>query len=176
MLWLGNVVLGKGIQYLVEAAHQLRGQNIQILVAGPIWISAQVVRSFPSSIRMVGRVTRDKLNEIYKQAHVFVLPTISDGFAVTQLEAMAHGLPVVTTPNCGRVVTDGFDGLIVPARDGDALANALAYLDANRDLVREMSRNALATVRRYDLPSNALLMKEMALRERSRVRFATLAR
>ena len=110
---------------------------------------------------MLGRVTRDRLGEVYRQSHVFVLPTISDGFAITQLEAMAHGLPVVITPNCGRVVTDGVDGLIVPARDSRALADALARLDADRELVREMSRNALQTIRKYDLPSNAKLICDL---------------
>ena len=118
VLWLGNVVLGKGIQYLVEAARLLQNRKIEILLAGPMGISPDVVRSFPTNIKILGRVTRDRLGEVYRQAHVFALPTISDGFAVTQLEAMAHGLPVVITPNCGRVVTDGVDGVIVPARDG----------------------------------------------------------
>jgi glycosyltransferase involved in cell wall biosynthesis len=97
---------------------------------------------------------------------VFVLPTLSDGFAITQLEAMAHGLPVVTTPNCGRVVTDGVDGFIVPARDSRALADALVRLDSDRSLLREMSRNALQTVKRYDLPSNAKLINALVLTHR----------
>lgn len=158
VLWLGNVVLGKGIQYLVEATRVLNNPKIEILLAGPMGISPEIVQSFPANIRILGRVTRDKLSEIYQQAHVFVLPTISDGFAVTQLEAMAHGLPVVTTPNCGQVVTDGMNGLIVPARDSQALADALARLDADRLLLKEMSVNALETVKRYDLPSNARLI------------------
>jgi glycosyltransferase involved in cell wall biosynthesis len=160
VLWLGSVILRKGIPYLVEAARLLQGQDIEFLVAGQVGISDRAVRAFPPNMKVLGRVTRDKLGEVYRQAHVFVLPTISDGFAVTQLEAMAHGLPVVATPNCGRVVTDGADGLIVPPRDGKALANALARLHNDRPLLREMSRNALTTVRSYDLPSNAILINE----------------
>ena len=155
VLWLGNVILSKGIQYLVQAAKLLEKQDIEFLLAGPVGIEEQVVRTFPSNIRLLGRITRDHLSQIYRQAHVFVLPTISDGFAVTQLEAMAHGLPVVVTPNCGRVVTHGMDGFLVPARDSRALAEALAQLNANRGLVREMSRHALKTILTYDLPSNA---------------------
>lgn len=168
VLWLGNVVLGKGIQYLVQAARLLLGRNIQFLVAGPVGISEHVVRTFPQNVQMLGRVTRDRLSDIYRQSHVFVLPTISDGFAVTQLEAMAHGLPVVVTPNCGRVVTHGLDGFLVPARDGKALADTLACLDANRKLVREMSRNALKTIRKYDLLSNARRICELTSRHRKR--------
>ncbi|HTA31364.1 MAG TPA: glycosyltransferase family 4 protein [Candidatus Cybelea sp.] len=161
VLWLGNVALRKGIPYLVEAARSLQKQNIEFVLAGPLAISQQAVKSFPANITILGRVTRDHLHRVYRQAHVFVLPTISDGFAITQLEAMAHGLPVVTTPNCGQVVTHGLDGFIVPARDGQALADALARLDADRPLLREMSRHALQTVKQYDLPSNARLINKL---------------
>jgi glycosyltransferase involved in cell wall biosynthesis len=166
MLWLGSVILRKGIQYLAEAARQLQNQNIEFLVAGPLGVSEHAVQSFPPNMKLLGRITRDRLDEVYRQAHVFVLPTLSDGFAITQLEAMAHGLPVVTTPNCGRVVTDGVDGFIVPARDSRALADALVRLDSDRSLLREMSRNALQTVKRYDLPSNAKLINALVLTHR----------
>jgi glycosyltransferase involved in cell wall biosynthesis len=164
VLWLGSVILRKGIQYLVEAAKLLRNQNIEFLLAGPLGISERAVRSFPPNIKPLGWITRDKLGDIYRQAHVFVLPTISDGFAITQLEAMAHGLPVITTPNCGRVVTDGIDGFVVPPRDSQRLADAIARLDANRKLLREMSANALKTVLAYCLPSNARMIHELTLR------------
>jgi len=163
VLWMGSVILRKGIQYLVEAARKLERQNVEFLLAGPLGISRQAVRSFPSNIKVLGRVTRDKLADFYRQAHVFVLPTLSDGFAITQLEAMAHGLPVITTPNCGRVVTDGVDGFIVPARDSKALADAIARLDTNRSLLRAMSANTLLTVIRYDLSSNAKMIELLTL-------------
>ncbi len=154
VIWLGSVILRKGIQYLIEAARLLADENIEFIVAGPIGISAEVCKSFPANVKVLGRVTRDQLTSIYEQGHVFVLPTVSDGFAITQLEAMAHGLPVIATPNCGRVVTDGLDGLVVPARDGAALAAALARLNADRPLIADMSRNALETIKQYDLSSN----------------------
>jgi glycosyltransferase involved in cell wall biosynthesis len=166
VLWLGSVVLRKGIQYLVEAARKLERLKMEFLLVGPLGISRQAVRSFPHNIKVLGGVTRDQLGDYYRQAHVFVLPTLSDGFAITQLEAMAHGLPVITTPNCGRVVTDGVDGFIVPARDSQALADALVKFDVDRSLLREMSRNALQTVKRYDLPSNAKLINALVLTHR----------
>ena len=124
VLWLGSVILRKGIQYLVEAARMLEKHGVEFLLAGPLGISEQAIRSFPPNIKVLGRVTRDQLGVYYRQAHLFVLPTLSDGFAVTQLEAMAHGLPVITTPNCGDVVHEGMDGFIVPVRDSQALADA----------------------------------------------------
>jgi glycosyltransferase involved in cell wall biosynthesis len=166
VLWLGGINLRKGIQYLVGAARLLQRESIEFHLAGPIYIAESVVKTFPPNMRILGRLTRDQTDQVYLRSHVFVLPTISDGFAITQLEAMEHGLPVVTTPNCGRVITDGVNGLIVPARDSEALARALARLNADRALVRELSRNALETVRDYDLPANALLIQTQVKRFR----------
>ncbi|MFM8829778.1 MAG: glycosyltransferase, partial [Spartobacteria bacterium] len=89
VLFLGQVNLRKGVQYLLEAARLLKGQNIQIDIAGPIAIADQFVVKAPPNVRFHGAVTRDRVREFYSQADVFVLPTISDGFALTQLEAMA---------------------------------------------------------------------------------------
>ena len=161
VLWLGSIILRKGIQYLVEAARLLQKRKIEFLVAGSLGISDAAVASFPENVKTIGRITRDQLHDIYRQAHVFVLPTLSDGFAITQLEAMAHALPVVATPNCGRVVTDGVDGFIVPARDSQALAEALVRFDNDRNMLRAMSENALRTALRHDLPSNGIAIQKL---------------
>ena len=167
VLWLGSLILRKGIQYLAEAARQLLGENIEFILVGPIGVSDKAIETFPSNMKLLNRVTRDRVGEIYRQSHVFVLPTLSDGFAVTQLEAMARGLPVIATPNCGRVVTDGVDGCIVPACDSRSLADALSKLNHNRPLLREMSANALKTVRRYSLESAVKQIDSFALSHRA---------
>lgn len=137
VLFLGQVMLRKGIQYLVEAAELVRDYPIQFHVVGPLSISVQAVASAPPNMAFHGRATRNELSGWYRSAHVFILPTLSDGFAITQIEAMANGLPVITTPNCGAVVTDDQDGCIVPARNPKAIAAALnMYLDDPECLLR----------------------------------------
>lgn len=151
VLWIGGVILRKGIQYLIEAAKLLRGQNVRFVIAGNLGISDQALATAPDTMSFIGKVARDQLSTVYRQADLFVLPTLSDGFAITQLEAMSYGLPVVTTPNCGEVVTHGQDGLIVPPRDAAALAQAIAHLEARRDLLPEMSRRAILKSREFSL-------------------------
>jgi glycosyltransferase involved in cell wall biosynthesis len=73
------------------------------------------------------------------------------GFALTQLEAMAHGLPVITTPNCGRVVTEGLDGFIVPPRDAAALADRLRTLLEDPERLQAMREAAQLAVFRFNL-------------------------
>jgi glycosyltransferase involved in cell wall biosynthesis len=125
VLFLGQVILRKGIRYLVESAELLKSEPVHFDVVGPIGISPEAVKSAPPNLRFHGRANRDEASRWYGNADIFVLPTLSDGFALTQLEAMAHGLPVITTSNCGAVVTHDVDGLVVAAGDASALAAAI---------------------------------------------------
>jgi glycosyltransferase involved in cell wall biosynthesis len=160
VLWLGSVNLRKGIQYLIEAARHLGGNpRIRFVVAGPISIAEAIVASAPKNMEFLGQVTRDRTEQIYRSADLFVLPTISDGFAITQVEAMAQGLPVITTPNCGEVVTSGVDGLIVPPFDGAALAEAIIKLDADRNLLREMSSQAIKKSLQFSLARQTAMIE-----------------
>ncbi len=151
VLWLGQVILRKGIPYLFEAAKQLQGQNVRFTVAGWVGISETALASTPSNVQVVGPVPRDRTGRLYRDADVFVLPTLSDGFAITQLEAMSHGLPVIATDRCGEVVTDGVDGLVIPPADATALANAIATLAHDRDRLAAMSTAALAKATQFTL-------------------------
>ncbi|MFT5470185.1 MAG: glycosyltransferase involved in cell wall biosynthesis [Verrucomicrobiales bacterium] len=149
VLWLGLVILRKGIQYLIEAAQQLLDENVRITVVGPVGISEYGLKSAPPNLRFTGAKPRSEVAEIYRSADVFVLPTISDGFAITQLEAMAYGLPVIATPNCGKVVVEGENGFITPARDADTLANRIGELVSDRDLLARMSEAARQTAGQF---------------------------
>ena len=151
VLFLGQVNIRKGIPYLIEAARLLKGGPVQFDVVGPIAIADQFVVTAPANVRFHGAVTRDKVQDFYAQADVFVLPTISDGFALTQLEAMSHGLPVITTPNCGDVVTDGVDGFLVPTRNATALAAALQTLVDDPERLQAMRESARARVGAFSL-------------------------
>jgi glycosyltransferase involved in cell wall biosynthesis len=151
VLWLGTVGLRKGIQYLVEAARMLQNDRIHITIAGPIGITPEAVAAAPSNVTFIGRVTRDRLSEVYSGADVFAFPTLADGFGLTQLEAMAHGLPVIATPCCGAVVQDGVNGFIVPHSDAAALAAAILQLARDRDLLAAMSVQATRRAGEFSL-------------------------
>lgn len=166
VLWLGQVILRKGIQYLLEAARQLTGENIHFDIVGPIGISSDAVASAPRNVTFHGRATRDQAVGWYQQSHIFVLPTLSDGFAITQLEAMAHGLPVVTTACCGEVVSDGVDGFIISTRNATYLAKTLIRYLAEPGLLRDQQAAALAKSRQFTedrLAANLLLLEKSLL-------------
>jgi glycosyltransferase involved in cell wall biosynthesis len=151
VLFLGQVILRKGIQYLMEAARKLEHENIRFDIVGPVGISEDAMASAPHNLKFHGQTGRVQALEWYRKADVFVLPTLSDGFAITQLEAMAHGLPVVTTPCCGEVVTNGSDGFIVPPRDVPELTNAFQRYLSQPGLLRHQSQSAVEKAKQFTL-------------------------
>jgi glycosyltransferase involved in cell wall biosynthesis len=165
VLWLGTVNLRKGIPYLVQAARALEDAPIQFQIVGPIEITEKAITRAPSNVEFVGRIPRGEIGAWYKNADVFVLPTLSDGFAITQLEAMAHGLPVIATPRCGSVVTDGQDGMLVPPRDETALTKAFTRLIEEPGRLAPMSRRALETAKTFTLDRIAEQLMGLASEE-----------
>jgi len=105
----------------------------------------------PSTIRFHGRVSLREASRWYDHADVFVLPTRSDGFAITQLEAMSHGLPVITTRCCGSVVRDGVNGLVVEAGNVVELASAMRRLAHDHQFLKSLSSHAKETMDRFSL-------------------------
>ncbi len=125
VLFLGQAIVRKGIQDLVEAARILMTAGIQIDIVGP---HGPLPQGLPGNLVFHGAVPRSETAKWYGLADVFVLPTHSDGFALTQLEAMAHGLPVIATTACGDVVVDGVNGTLVPPGNPEALAASIRWM------------------------------------------------
>ena len=161
VLFLGQVILRKGIQYLIAAAKLLVDENIHFDVVGPIGISQEALATAPSNMTFHGRTGRDEVADWYRRSHLFALPTLSDGFAITQLEAMTHGLPVVTTPCCGEVVRDGVDGFIVPPRDAVALARTFQRYLEQPDLLSAHSAAALIKAGEFTIDRLAANLGEL---------------
>jgi glycosyltransferase involved in cell wall biosynthesis len=90
----------------------------------------------------VAQVPRSQVQQEFRRADVFVLPTLADSFGLVHFQAMACGVPVITTPHCGSVVRDGIDGFLVPIRDAEALADRMQQLLEDRYLRRRMGMAA----------------------------------
>jgi glycosyltransferase involved in cell wall biosynthesis len=122
VLFLGQVILRKGIAPLLEAAEKLRHQPIEFWLVGSPDIS---ILPESSNIRWIGAVPRSITAQYYQQADVFLFPTLSDGFGLTQLEAQAWRLPIIASKFCGDVVKQGVNGILLEEVSGNAIAKAL---------------------------------------------------
>lgn len=147
VLVVGAVGLRKGSPYILEAA-RLLGGAARIRMVGPCDVLAPARAELQSAVEIVGPVPRSDMAAVFAAADVFLLPSICEGSATAVYEALAAGLPVVTTENTGTVVRDGVDGFVVPIRDGTAIAERLSRL-ADPALREEMAANAAARAAEY---------------------------
>ena len=150
VIWAGSFSLRKGAHYLLEAWRLLRpGDNATLHVYGQLQLPAGLAATATERVVFHGSVPKATLFEAYQSADVLVFPTLSDGFGMVVTEAMAHGLPVITTDQAGAAeLVSSDNGFIVPAADPRALAQALQWCLDNRDRLRAMRFHALETARR----------------------------
>jgi len=149
VLFVGTIQLRKGLPYLMEAARRLPRTQVVVRAVGPIAVSRQAATRIGQALDLVGPVPRANIAEQFAWANVLVLPTLSEGSAGVCYEALATGLPVITTPNAGSVVRDGVEGCIIQIRDAEALADRILRFVNDRDLLREMSTNALRRAKEF---------------------------
>lgn len=149
---VGSVGLRKGTPYVVEAARRLAG-TAEFRLVGPCGLGDDIRRVIAAAADLAGPAPRSDVARHLAWADVFLLPSICEGSATAIYEALAAGLPVVTTPNAGSVVRDGEDGFVVPIRDGAAIADVIARLAAKPALRADMARNARERAREFDLDS-----------------------
>jgi glycosyltransferase involved in cell wall biosynthesis len=141
VLTVGGVRLQKGPQYTSEAA-KLLGYGFEFRLVGTCVFPRAAKAELGRALRLVGNVPRSEVVEHFKWADVFLFPTLCDGFGCVLLEALASGLPVITTTNSGIAIRDGVDGFVVPIRDAPSIADRLHRLASEPGLLAEMSHNA----------------------------------
>jgi len=150
VLFVGAFSIQKGIGYLFEAVRPLvqAGQVELWLIGGPSPEAREILARNQDLFINQGFHPRKDLAQLYSQGSVLVLPSIQEGLALVQAQAMACGVPVIATPNAGAedLFTDGREGFIVPARDPLAIREKIEWLLAHPTEREEMRAAALARV------------------------------
>jgi glycosyltransferase involved in cell wall biosynthesis len=140
-LFIGQVSQRKGIRYLLDAFDQLQLPDAELVLVGGVK-NRRVLEMRPGSLTLIPHVSHGEVHSLFQQADVFVYPSLHEGSALAIYEALASGLPVITTFNSGSVVRDGIDGYIVPVRDTEAIKEKLLLLYSRPELRRVMGKNA----------------------------------
>jgi len=150
VLFAGSDVVRKGIHYLAQAATELRAvdEDIEIQVAGSI---PEAILRHPlcNDLKFLGQLSSDQMKQAYLTADMFVLPSLSEGYAGVVAEAIGAGCPVVVTKESGSPVIHEREGLIIPARDPKALSAAILRMVQDRELRDSCAKNCLAQVPFY---------------------------
>lgn len=124
-LFLGQINMRKGVDVLFNAIRSLDKEHVEFWFVGSVQLSLPDDISANPRIKWFGQVPRSDAARFYREADVFIFPTRSDGFGLTQLEAQAWRLPVIASRFCGDVVKNEANGLILDELSSDCLCDAL---------------------------------------------------
>lgn len=153
ILFVGQISWYKGLHYFLDAYDRLDlpGLNLTILgMVHPEWVPYfnERFKRVKNSLNYVGTVAHSQIEKYYSDADVFVFPSIGGGVGLATFEAMAAGLPVITSDG-DVVIRDGIDGLVVPPDDTEGWISALNKLHANQELRLRLGASAAERVRSF---------------------------
>lgn len=153
VLYVGRIVEGKGLEYLLEAIDILNNESIKLMIVGTGYLKCDLEEKYKHlrNVFFLGRIdNRQDIASIYSNSDLFVIPSEGEGMPTVLIEAMASGLPIVATklPGIEEVVTDKFCRLVEP---GNALeiATAIKELTEDEALLELMSQESFNSAKRY---------------------------
>jgi starch synthase len=144
VLYVGSLTQRKGLSYFFAACDRL-GRSAEVTVIGrKVAPECRALDNALARCRWIPSLPHAEVLEQMRRHDVLVFPSLFEGFGLVILEAMAQGLPVITTPHTAgpEVIADGADGFLVPIRSADAIAAKLELLASDRRLLHEMGEAA----------------------------------
>ena len=160
VLFLGQINLRKGVEHLLGAVKLLDCEHVEFWFVGPMQIRVPQELRLHRQIRWFGVAPRTAVDSYYRDADVFILPTLSDGFGLTQLEAQAWKLPVIASRFCGEVVRDGMNGIVLEEVSGNRIADVIVSLLRAPERLSAMSVQS-GVDERFSLTSLASSLREL---------------
>jgi len=152
LLYAGTVTQRKGIKYLLEAMTCLNSINAELHIIGGIQGSGKALDAYKRHFTYKPAVSQFELFKLYSQYDALVLPTVFEGFGLVIVEAMAAGLPVITTPNSigTELISNNLNGYIVPIRNTKAIVDSIVELRSkNKHEYLQMRREARKSAEKF---------------------------
>jgi glycosyltransferase involved in cell wall biosynthesis len=167
----------KGIHYSVPALNAILSRHPQVKVSllGTLTPEAEVYKDFEPDVRhrvqVIPHFQHEQLPMLLKGHQIKLFPSLSEGFSLALPEAMACGLAPVATdiPGVKDILKDGYNGILIPSRDSNAIQTALEQLILDRSQMERLRRNAYASAQRYSwiiVARNQLSLYEETLGKR----------
>jgi len=142
ILYVGTISYRKGVHILLEAYKKLNLPSTKLILVGKAGDALELIDPHDDTVQYVPHLPNPELAGLYRSASMFVFPSLLEGSALVTYEAMASGLPIITTPEAGSVTREGQDGFIVPSNDVEALMDRMTFLYTNQDIARKMGVEA----------------------------------
>lgn len=151
VLWVGNISIRKGFMYALEAFNEFNHPNKEFVVIGSMTaeIKGLIQKKNLGKVNFMGTVPNIDLPKFYSSSQVFILPSIEEGLAMVQGEALACGCPIITTKNtgCEELIIDNQEGFVVEARSSEAILQRLHNIADDPNIRERMSAAAIKRVK-----------------------------
>lgn len=165
--FVGAISLRKGAPAFLETARAFDPRKVRFVMVGPATVDRALVERRRGAVEIVGAVPRAEVRDWLARFDLFLFPSACEGSAGAVLEAMATGLPIVTTPNSGTPVRDGQEGFVLGCDDLDGMIRRVDELAQDAALRIRMGQAARRrveslTVERYGEAWRELLRRVLA--------------
>lgn len=148
-LFLGSFIIRKGSAALLEAIEMLQNEPIEFWIVGSAGITPPVRIRESKKVKWFGPVSRENTSVYYRNADLFIFPTLSDGFGMTQVEARAWKLPVISSPFCPPIIKPDVNGVVIPDVTAENLRDAILGLLYNPDKLARLSKGSFEEYQDY---------------------------
>jgi len=160
ILCVARLIKRKGIDYLIKALGELKNQNFILTIIGDgdekkNLIDQAKKLKINNKIKFLGSVPHSEIIKYYQQNDLFILPSLNEGMSNTILEAMACGLPIVTTNVGGSKELIKNNGFIVKPRKIEELRQAIKRYLQNKNLVENQGKESYQMAQAFDWHNNA---------------------
>lgn len=143
ILFVGTFNLRKGGPDFVEVARRLlHRKDIEFVVAGPIHVPDETMAQMPANISFLGPVPRVAVADLYRSSDLLLLPAVSEGFGIVQIEAASYGVAVIATDRVGKFVDHGESGYVVELGDYDGVVAHIVDLAGDRVKLHRLGQRA----------------------------------
>jgi glycosyltransferase involved in cell wall biosynthesis len=167
--FVGNLRPVKGVKYLIEALGMVLKKNdarLLIIGDGPEreHLQSQTDQlGIREKVTFQGKISKEEIMSYLKISDLFVLPSISEGFPNVILEAMAAGLPIVSTnfEGASEIIRDGENGFMVPVKNPTAMANVISKILDNQDIKQFMAAKNREEIVKYDWNNIIIELEEI---------------
>jgi len=142
VLFLGQIILRKGMAEVLEVIDLFGNFPVEFWFVGRVGMNIPKKYLNQPNFRWTGSVARSETERYYREADLFLFPSHSDGFGLTQLEAQSWKLPVVAPPFCGEVVRHRENGWLLPEVAPGTVAEAIRHCLDNPGELEKWSRQS----------------------------------
>jgi len=152
IIYTGGIRIEKGVHYLLRAFSELKLSNSELLLIGAVDKEMKpFLKKYKGAYKLLGRRPQKELYQYYSQSSVFVMPSLQEGLAMVQLQAMACGLPLISTVNSGAkdLITEGREGFLIPIRSVDSLKEKIMFFYQNPEICEKMGEFAREKAKNY---------------------------